>query len=116
MIDNGRPSPFSGFWACLAGGAAIAALLLYLDPVVRSEDCPNYGGNGNASAFDDPGWDLGLMMLLIGWMAAVLVEQTLPRTWRHRSRAGAAGRAVAALLLVVASSCGLFLNVAVLCH
>ncbi|GAB3833170.1 hypothetical protein GCM10027610_026550 [Dactylosporangium cerinum] len=107
---------FSGFWALLTGGAAIAVLLAVLDPITRPEDCANYGGNGNASAFDNPGWDLGFSLVLVCWLAAIAVEQTLPVTRRHRGGVEVAARALGALTLAVVASCYLFLQVAVLCH
>ncbi|SCG43863.1 hypothetical protein GA0070609_1381 [Micromonospora echinaurantiaca] len=117
MVDRRwRPSRLSGFWACLVGGAAIAALLMVLDPVTRYEDCPNHGGNGNASAFDDASWDLWFPLVLLGWLGLVAVEQTLPVTRRHRGGVDVAVRAGSALVLCTVSSCCLFLNVAIVCR
>ncbi|MFY1693201.1 hypothetical protein [Plantactinospora sp. WMMB782] len=91
-------------------------LLLVLDPITRYEDCPNYGGNGNASSFDNPAWDLLFPLVLLGWLAMVVVEQTLPVTRRHRGGADVAVRAASAVTLSVLGSCCLFLNVATTCH
>ncbi len=111
-----RASRLSGCWAFLTGGAAITLLLVVLDPITRPEDCANYGGNGNASAFDDPGWDLGLLAILLSWVVLVTVEQVLPVTRRHRGGAAVAVRGVCALALTVVAACGPFLSIALLCH
>lgn len=117
MIDRrGRSSRLSGFWACLVGGAAIASLLMLLDPITRYEDCANYGGNGNASAFDNASWDLWFPLILLGWLGLVVLEQTLPVTRRHRGGVEIAVRAGSALALSTLSSCCLFLDVAMVCH
>ena len=107
---------FSGFWALLTGGAAIAVLLAVLDPITRPQDCANYGGNGNASVFDNPDWDLWFSLILVCWLAAIVVEQALPVTRRHRGGVEVAARALGAITLAIVSSCYLFLRVAVLCH
>ena len=117
MIDDRkRPSRLGGFWALLVGGPCIASLLVVLDPIMRLEDCPNYGGNGNASAFDDPAWDLYFPLVMLGWIVLIAVEQVLPVTWRNRSGADIAVRATSALMLSVSSSCYYVLNVALVCH
>ncbi|GIG86236.1 hypothetical protein [Plantactinospora endophytica] len=117
MINGrGRPSRLSGFWVCLVGGAVIALLLTVLDPVTRYQDCPNYGGNGNASAFDNAAWDLWFPLVLLGWLVLVVLEQMLPVTWRHRGGPDIAVRAASAVALSISTSCCLFLNVAVVCH
>ncbi|MEV4510371.1 hypothetical protein AB0K00_15565 [Dactylosporangium sp. NPDC049525] len=117
MIDgDGRGSRLSGFWACLTGGAAIALLLVFLDPVMRQEDCPNYGANGNASAFANADWDLWFPLVLLSWWALIAMEQVLPLTHRHRGRVEIAARGVCALALAVVSSCCLLMNVALVCH
>lgn len=113
---DGRPSRLSGFWACATGGAAIMLLLVVLDPKTRPEECSNYGGNGNASAFDNPGWDLGLLAILLSWIVLVTVEQVLPVTRRHRGGVAVVVRGVCALALTVVASCGPFLSLALLCH
>ncbi|MER7457940.1 hypothetical protein [Micromonospora sp. NPDC126480] len=116
MIGRGPSSRLSGFWACLIGGAVIASLLMVLDPITRAEDCPNYGGNGNASAFDNAAWDLWFPLVLLGWLVLVLLEQTLPVTRRHRGGTDIAVRAASALSLSVVISCCLVLNVSVVCR
>ena len=116
MINlSGRRSPLSGLWACLLGGAVVASVLVIRDPIMRFEDCSNYGGNGNASAFDKPA-DLWFPLALLGWTALVILEQTLPVTWRHRSTMDIAVRAVSAVFLCSSISCCLFLRLAVACH
>ena len=114
--DRRRPSRLSGFRVCLLGGAFFVALLAVLQPITRYEDCPNYGGNGNASAFANPAWDFYLTLLLFGWVVLVVLEQTLSVTRRGRGGVDVALRAAAAIALSTVASCGLFVNVAVLCH
>jgi hypothetical protein len=117
MTDEpGRPTRLGGFWTVLVGGGVIALLLTGLDPVMRQEDCPNYGAAGNASAFDNPDWDFYFPLVLLGWTALVVVEQVLPVTWRHRAGAALAVRVTSALLLSMSSSCCLFFHLAVVCH
>lgn len=117
MIDNDRrPSALGGFWTLIVGGASIVLLLLFLHPVTRPADCPNYGGNGNASAFSNPAWDFVLPLTLAGWLVLIAVEQALPATYRGRGRFEVAARAVAALSLAAVGSCFLFLGVATICH
>ncbi|MET8834412.1 hypothetical protein ABZV78_10905 [Micromonospora sp. NPDC004540] len=114
--DRQRASRLSGFWVCLVGGAFFASLLAVLRPITRFEDCPNYGGNGNASAFGNPAWDFYLTLLLFGWVFLVVLEQTLSVTRRGRGGADVAFRAAGAIALATVASCGLFANVVVLCH
>ncbi|MEU0080463.1 hypothetical protein ABZY58_21390 [Micromonospora tulbaghiae] len=117
MIDDReRPSRLGGFWALLVGGAGIASSLAVLDPIMRFEDCPNYGASGNASAFDNPAWDLYFPLLMLGWVVLIAVEQVLPVTWRNRSGADIAVRATSALTLSVSSSCCFVLKVTLVCH
>ncbi|MGY0002683.1 hypothetical protein [Micromonospora sp. I033] len=117
MIEDRKPpSRLSGFWVCLAGAAFFAALLAILQPITRYEDCPNYGGNGNASAFANPARDFYLTLLLFGWVFLVVLEQTLSVTWRGRGRADAALRAAGAITVTTVAACGLFAAVAVVCH
>ena len=104
--DHRRPSPLRGLWSFGAGGLLLIGLLVALHPVTRVEDCPNYAGNGNASAFDDPAWDLYLPVLALGWIVATILEQFLPVT--RRGPGDAVARATAAIgIAVVASCCGL---------
>ncbi|SCL41358.1 hypothetical protein GA0074692_6276 [Micromonospora pallida] len=114
--DRQRPSRLGGFRVCFLGSAFFLALLAVLQPITRFEDCPNYGGNGNASAFANPAWDFYLTALLFGWVFLVFMEQTLSITRRGRGRADFALRAAGAISLTTIASCGLFANVAVLCH
>jgi hypothetical protein len=117
MIEDRKPpSRLSGFRVCLLGGAFFVVLLAVLQPITRFEDCPNYGGNGNASAFANPAWDFYLTLLLPGWVFLVVLEQTLSVTRRGRGGVDVAIRAAGAILLTTVASCGLFVNVAVLCH
>ncbi|WP_169789799.1 hypothetical protein [Actinoplanes subtropicus] len=60
--DHPRPSPLGGLWAFLGGGMVMAVTVLLLRPVIRQQDRPNWGGNGNgnASGFSDPNLDLFL--------------------------------------------------------
>ncbi|MER5701034.1 hypothetical protein ABT023_03620 [Micromonospora sp. NPDC002296] len=89
--DRKRPSRLSGFRVCLRG-------------------------NGNASTFANPAWDFYLTAMLFGWLVLVVLEQTLSITRRGRGRAHFALRAASAITLTTIASCGLFVNVAVLCH
>ncbi|MET7965990.1 hypothetical protein [Micromonospora sp. NPDC005305] len=117
MIENRKsPSRLSGFWVCLVGGAFFVALLAVLQPITRYEDCPNYGGNGNASAFGNPAWDFYLTLLLFGWVFLVVLEQTLSVTRRGRGGVDVALRAAGAIVLTTVASCGLFVNVAAVCR
>ena len=117
MIDNDRrPSALGGFWTLIVGGASIVLLLLFLHPVTRPADCPNHGGNGNASAFGNTDWDLFLPLTLAGWLVLIAVEQTLPASYRGRGRLEVAARAAVALSLAAVGSCFLFLGVATICH
>ncbi|WP_262284982.1 hypothetical protein [Micromonospora sp. MA102] len=117
MIEDRKPpSRLSGFRVCLLGGAFFVALLAVLQPITRFEDCPNYGGNGNASVFANPAWDFYLTLLLPGWVFLVVLEQTLSVTRRGRGGVDVALRAAGAILLTTVASCCLFVNVAVLCH
>ncbi|WP_230688908.1 hypothetical protein ACN26Y_07130 [Micromonospora sp. WMMD558] len=114
--DRVRPSLLAGFWSFLAGGLVLVAVIVALDPITRREECPNYGAAGNASAFADPVWDLYLPLMAIAWISFVAVEQTLPVTRRHRSRAAWAARAAAALVLAVVGSCCLVVPLGIVCH
>ncbi len=117
MIDVWkRPSRLGGFWALLVGGAGIALLLAVLHPIMRFGDCANYGASGNASAFDNPAWDLYFPLVMLGWVVLIAVEQVLPVTWRNRSGAEIAVRATSALSLSMSISCAFVLNVALVCH
>ena len=117
-VTNGdrRASRLSGFWACLTGAAAIALLLLFLDPVLQPEDCPNYGANGNASAFHNADWELWFPVVLLSWLALIAAEQALPVTRRHRGGVEVAARGVWAFALALVSSCCLCGSLSVVCH
>ncbi|MER7280745.1 hypothetical protein ABT369_40565 [Dactylosporangium sp. NPDC000244] len=91
-----------GLWACLIGFAVLAVLVLYLNPITDQRQCPNWGGNGNASAFRDDRWDLYLPLLCTVWLAAVIVEQALPSARRSETRGA---RALAAVLITVGVGC-----------
>ena len=114
--DPGRPAPLSGLWTFLIGGIGLAALTVTLDPITRREDCPNFGGNGNASAFADPAWDLYLPVLALSWVVLIVVEQLLPLTWRNRSRSSVAARAASTIGLSLVGSCCLLPSLMIICH
>ncbi|MER7005881.1 hypothetical protein ABT297_22970 [Dactylosporangium sp. NPDC000555] len=116
VADTSRPSRLSGWWACLVGGAVMASLLVFLDPILHQQDCPNAGGNGNASAFANSDWDFYLPLVMIGWAFLVIMEQALPVTWRGRSRLNAAVRAATAVAVSLSGSCWLFLQLATVCR
>jgi hypothetical protein len=114
--DRRRSSALAGFWTLLVGGAAIVLLLLFLHPVTRRTDCPNYGGNGNASAFPNPVWDLYFPLVLFAWIVLIAAEQGFPSTWAGRGGLEIAARAAIALILSTVGSCCLFLTLGTLCH
>ncbi|MEV6304221.1 hypothetical protein AB0M02_32780 [Actinoplanes sp. NPDC051861] len=97
-----------GFWALVTGGAGVLVLLLVLRPIVDQRDCPNFGAAGNASAFPDAAWDLRFPLVLLVWVALVIVEQVLP----PRN----AGRALAAISLVLVASCCLGASLGTVCR
>jgi hypothetical protein len=114
--DHARPPPLSGLWSFIVGGVGLVALTVGLDPITRPEDCPNYGGNGNASAFSNPVWDLYLPILALGWVVLVVLEQALPVTRRNRSRIDIATRAATVVILSLVGSCGLLPWLMIVCH
>jgi len=114
--DHDRPSPLSGLWSWTVGGLLLAVLLTFLHPVLRFEDCPNYGGNGNASAYPEPAWDAFFPLLAITWISCVIVEQGLPVTWRHRSRPVGAVRALVAVASSLFASFFVVGSLAVMCR
>jgi hypothetical protein len=114
--DHARPSPLGGLWACVVGGLLLAVLLVFLDPVSGVRDCPNYGGNGNASAYPDPAWDLFFPLLTLLWVSSVVVEQFLAETWQHRSRTEGAVRALVAVGSSMYASFFLVVSFAAVCH
>ncbi|WP_328475589.1 hypothetical protein OHA21_19705 [Actinoplanes sp. NBC_00393] len=100
-----RPSRLGGFWGFLVGGAAVALLLVVLQPVTDPKDCPNYGAAGNASVFANSAWDFYLPLVLLGWLVLVVAEQAHPAAWWGRTRTAVAGRAVAAVSLTLVAAC-----------
>jgi len=114
--DQPRSSPLAGLWAFVVGGLLLAALLVFLDPVSTQRDCPNYGGNGNASAFPNPVWDLYFPLVLFAWIVLIAAEQGFPSTWAGRGGLEIAARAAIALILSTVGSCCLFLTLGTLCH
>jgi hypothetical protein len=114
--DQARPSPLSGLWSFVIGGIGLVILTVALDPVTRQQDCPNYGGSGNASAFSNPAWEFYLPVLALAWVALILLEQALPFTWRYRSGINMATRAATAVTLSIVASCGLIQQLLLMCH
>jgi len=100
----------------VVGGLLLAVLLLFLHPVLRFEDCPNYGGNGNASAYPHPLWDAFFPLLTITWISCVIVEQFLRVTWRHRHWSAGAVRALVAVTLSLSASFFVVGSLAVMCR
>jgi hypothetical protein len=111
-----RPAPLGGFWAFLAGGALLIALLAYAHPIIDPAQCPNAHAAGNASAFADPAWDVRLPVAMLGWLLLVAAEQALPTTWRHRDRAAVALRAALALTIAAGASCFVLLPLETVCR
>jgi hypothetical protein len=114
--DHARPSPLSGLWSAVLGGMLLGLLLVFLQPVTRVEDCPNYGGSGNASAFTDPAWDFLFPLLTLGWIVLIIMEQTLPVTWRGRTRLEGWLRAATAVSASILASCALTVSVIAVCR
>lgn len=86
-----------GFRALLAGGLGMLVLTMILRPVFQQEDCSNHGAAGNASAYGDGQWDVRYPLLMLARLLAVLIEQVLPITWRHRSGLVVTGRVALAV-------------------
>lgn len=107
---------FKGFWALLTGGALLAVLTVALQPITDVRDCPNYGGNGNASPFPDERWDFYYQLLLLGWLLAIVVEQLLPVTWKGRQPGAIVARGLSAFMIALTASCCVAVQVLVLCH
>jgi hypothetical protein len=114
--ETPRPAVLGGFRSLLAGGVVLIAVLVYQRPIIDPSRCPNAGAAGNASAFADPAWDRYLPELLLGWLVPVLLEQALPVSWRHRGAAVAAGRAAAAVALLVVLSCVVLVPLETVCR
>ena len=100
----------------MVGGLLLVVLLLFLQPVTRFEDCPNYGANGNASAFANPAWDFLFPLLTLGWVVLIVMEQVLPVTWRGRTRLDGWLRATVAVSVSIVGSCSLVSSFLVLCR
>jgi hypothetical protein len=98
------------------GGALVMMLTVALRPATDVRDCPNYGGNGNASAFPNEIWDLFYPLLLLGWLVAVVVEQLLPVTWNGRKAGLIVARALFAVTITLTASCGAGFKLLLLCH
>ena len=111
-----RRSPLAGFWALLVGGVLLTMLTLGLRPATDVRDCPNYGGNGNASAFPNETWDLYYPLLLLGWLFTVVVEQLLPVTWNGRTTGLIVARALLAVTITLTASCCAGFKLLLLCH
>ena len=79
-------------------------------------DCPNYGGNGNASDFSNEMWDLYYPLLLLGWLAAIVAEQVLSVTWNGRPSGLIVAHALLAVTIAVTTSLGVGVRLPVLCH
>ncbi|TWG09443.1 hypothetical protein, partial [Actinoplanes teichomyceticus] len=111
-----RRSPLAGFWALLVGGVLVTVLTVALRPATDVRDCPNYGGNGNASAFPDEIWDLYYPLILLGWLLAVVVEQLVPVTWNGRRAGPIVVRALLAVMIALTASCCAAVKLLTLCH
>lgn len=114
--ERQQPPTLGGFRVLLAGGAALAILMVALRPIMDPKDCPNYGAAGNASAFADPMWDLYLPFVLLGWVVLVVAEQAHPVTWWHRTRTVVAVRAASAVSLALVASCCLGVPMLTICR
>ncbi|GAA3456960.1 hypothetical protein GCM10018962_87940 [Dactylosporangium matsuzakiense] len=113
MVERRRLSFVDGFWSFVVGGIVIASTLLALDPITRPEDCLNTAGN--ASAFDNPGWDGYLVLAVFVWFSAVVVELGLLATLRRRRAVDIALRATCVLTLTILISCEC-LGLLLVCH
>lgn len=111
-----RPTPLGGFWALLLGGLFLAATVVYAHPTVDPSQCPNAHAAGNAGAFSDPAWDTRLPLLVLAWITLVMIEQTLPTSWRHREPAAAALRAALAVSVTIAAACFVVVPLETVCH
>jgi hypothetical protein len=106
----------SGFRVLIVGGIVLVGLLLYLQPATDVTQCPNYGGNGNASAFPDERWDGYLILGVPVWLLFIGLEQILPVTARGRRGAVVVGRAIIAVMVAVVGSCCGLGPLLILCH
>ncbi|MGW4941799.1 hypothetical protein ACWEOZ_09445 [Actinoplanes sp. NPDC004185] len=111
-----RSRPLAGLWALVVGGLLLAVLLVVLDPVTTQRDCPNHGGNGNASAFPSPIWDLLFPLLTLLWVSCVIAEQCLAETWQGHSRLEGAVRACVAVLGSIFTAFVTVVSFAVICR
>jgi hypothetical protein len=96
------------------GGVLLIGLIVALHPATSLQGCSNYGGNGNASAFGDPVWDMYLSVLALGWIVATIVEQFLPVT--RRGAVDSIARGVAAVGTAVGVSCCGLGQLLIMCH
>src|SRR5690349_15641272 len=85
------------------------------DPVTRQEDCPNYGAAGNASPFDNPNWDGYLVLAVIGWFSAGLIEVGIMASSGGRDRVDVELRATCVFILTILISCQC-LGLLIVCH
>jgi hypothetical protein len=115
-VTESRPPWTSGFRILLLGGVLMIGLLIYLQPITDRTGCPNYGGNGNASAFADERWDAYFILGVPVWLVLISIEQLLPPTWRARSGAAVAARAIAALFAAVLGSCVILSPFLIMCR
>ncbi|GIF05187.1 hypothetical protein [Actinoplanes siamensis] len=109
-------APLAGFRALLVGAVLLTVLTVALRPATDVRDCPNYGGNGNASAFPDESWDLFYPLLLLAWLLTVVVEQLLPVTWNGRGAGLIVARGLLAVTVALTASCCAGLKLLLLCH
>jgi len=114
--ERARSKPLAGLWACVVGGLLLAALLVFLDPVSTQRECPNYGGNGNASAYPNPIWDLLFPALALLWVGCVVTEQCLAETWQGHSRLEGAVRASVAVLVSMYAAFFMIVSFAFVCR
>lgn len=113
QIDDQRPSPLRGLWSFTVGGLLLVVIMVTLDPVMRREDCPNYGGNGNASGFGHELWDVGLLLMSPAWILTTIAEQFMPVA--RRGAVDTVARAMVAISLTVVAAC-FVARTTVLCH
>ncbi|MFF0373967.1 hypothetical protein [Actinoplanes missouriensis] len=111
-----KPNLTGGLRALLVGGVFLFGLLIILNPVTRFEDCPNYGGNGNASIFRNELWDLFFLFSIPAWLLSIIVEQFFRSTWRGRDGWVVTLRAIGAVIVAIIASCCGIERLLILCH